>query len=182
MKRIKITFMFIAFIATIGMISMAFAHGGWGDDAYGGRINYGPGYDDYMMGGTGMMGYGRGMGPDMMGYGPGYASYGRGDYPADLSRADSDKLQQAQDKFFDETLTLRHQIRDKQFALNDELNSAKPDKAKVADLQKELSRLQADYDQEMLSYRMEVRKLLPQSADRNDYSYGYGPGYGGCNW
>lgn len=176
MKKAKTTFMIIAFIATTGLVSVAFAHGGWGGGGYGGHMKgYGSGYGM----GPGMMGYGGyGMGPGMMGYG--YGSYGRDGYSADLSRQDINKLQQARDKFFDETRTLREQIRDKQFALNDELDNANPDKAKVADLQKALSGLESDFDQKALAYRLEVRKLLPESTGPR--GYGYGPGYGGCNW
>ncbi len=166
MKKIKTTFIIVAFVATAGIVSTAFAHGGWGGNGYGGH----------------MMGNGYGMGPGMMGYdyGPGYGSYDRGNFPADLSRQDSRKLQQARDKFFDETRTLRDQIRDKQFALNDELENANPDKTKVAELQKTISKLQSDFDQKALEYRLEVRKILPEGAGAT--GYGYGPGHGGCTW
>ena len=180
MKRIKTTFMIIAFIATSGLVSVAFAHGGWDDGGYGGHMM---GYGSGSGMGPGMMGDGGyGMGAGMMGYGygPGYGRYARGNISADLSREDRNRLQQAQDKFFDETRTLRSQIRDKQFALNDELDSANPDKAKVTELQTALSRLQSDYDQKALAYRLDVRKILPESAGPR--GYGYGPGNGGCNW
>jgi Spy/CpxP family protein refolding chaperone len=164
MNKIKTTLIIIAFVATAGIVSIAFAHGGWGENGYGGH----------------MMGHGYNMGPGMMGYGPGYGRYDRGNYPADLSKEDGNKLQQARDKFLDETRTLRNQIRDKQFALNDELDKANPDKANVAKLQRAISKLQSDYDQKTLAYRLEVRKILPEGA--RDYGYGYGPGYDGCAW
>ena len=178
MKNSITVFLIIAFIATAGIVSTAYAHGGWGNSEYGGNMmGYGYGM------GPGMMGYGGyGMGPGMMGYGygPGYGRYHRGDYPANLSRDESNKLQQAQDKFFDETRTLRDQIRDKQFALNDELDKANPDKAKVVELQKAISKLQSSYDQKALEYRLEVRKILPEGTE--GFGSGYGPGYGGCAW
>jgi len=191
MKRIKTTLIIIAFVATAGIVSTAFANGGWGGNGYGGNMM---GYGGYGMGqgmmgyggqgmGPGMMGYGgQGMGPGMMGYGygPGYGRYDRGNYPASVSREDSNKLQQAQDKFFDETHALRNQIRDKQFALNDELNNANPNRAKVAELQMAISKLQSDYDQKALDYRLEVHKILPKGT--RDFGYGNGPGYGGCAW
>jgi len=178
MNKIKTTFIIIAFVATAGLVSTAFAHGGWGGGGYGGHMmGYGYGM------GPGMMGYGGyGMGPGMMGYGygPGYGRYDRGNYPADLSREDGQRLEQARDKFFDETRTLRDQIQDKQFALNTELDNANPDKAKVAELQKSISKLQSDYDQKALDYRLEVRKILPEGTAA--IGNGYGPGYGGCAW
>ena len=198
MNRFKGVFIIIAFIATAGFVSTAFAHGGWGGDGYGGHMmGYGYGMGPGMMGyggyggygmGPGMMGYGSyggyGMGPGMMGYGygPGYGRYDRGNYPADLSKEDSDRLQQAQDKFFDQTRTLRDEIRDKQFALNDELNNTNPDRTKVAELQKTISKLRSDFDQKALDYRLEVRKILPERTGRSDYAYGFGPGYGCNNW
>ena len=167
MKKIKTTLIIIALVATAGIVSMAFAHGGWGGNGYGGHMM---GYGGYGMG-PGMMGYG---------YGPGYGRYDRGNYPADLSREDNNKLQQAQEKFFEETRTLRDQIQDNQFALNDELDKANPDKTKVAELQKAISKLQSDFDQKAVGYRLEVRKILPEGT--RDFGYGYGPGYGACAW
>jgi Spy/CpxP family protein refolding chaperone len=177
MNKIKATFMIIAFVTTAGIVSTAFAHGGWDNRAYGGHMM---GYSHGM--GPGMMGDGGyGMGPGMMGYGPGYGRYHRGwGNSADFSREDSRKLQQARDKFFDATRTLREQIRDKRFALNDELNSANPDKAEVIELQKTISKLQSDFDQKALGYRLEVRKILPEGV--RDFEYGYGARYGGCVW
>lgn len=172
MSKIKTTVILIAFIATTGLVSMAFADGGW--DGYGGHMGYGPGYGGSNMG-PGMMGYGSGYG-----MGPGMMGYGRGVYPGDLSPEDGNRLQQIREKFFAETRELRREIRDKQFALNDELDGANPDRAKVTELQKALSQLQSDYDQKVLTYQLNMRKTLPQS--RGPASYGYGPGYGGCNW
>ena len=182
MNKIKITFIAVALVATSGLISMAFAHGGWG--GYGGRMGYGPGYGM----GPGMMGYGSGygMGPGMMGYGSGYGmgpgmmGYGWQGNPGNLSPEVANRLQQARDKFFDETLQLRREIRDKQFALNDALDNDKPDKAKVAELQKQISRLQSNYDQKVLDYQLNVRKIVPEDAGPG--AYGYGWGYGGCNY
>jgi len=181
MNRIKTTFVVIAFIATSGLVSMAFAQGGWNGNGYGG----------HMMGNGGY-----GMGPGMMGYGYGSENgrYGRGAYSGELSKEDINKLQKAQDKFYDETRTLRNQIRDTQFALDDELDRANPDKAKVTELQATLSRIQSEFDQKALAYRLELRKILPENAFRSGYGghmMGYGSGYGmgpgmmgngGCNW
>jgi Spy/CpxP family protein refolding chaperone len=174
MKNMKSSIGIIAVVLTVGVAALGFAYDG-----------YGPGYGGHMMGyggGYGMMGYGGGYGPGMMGYGPGYGHM-RGYYGPEgngnLSQEDAAKLQQSQDTFFDQTRELRTSIRDKQFALNDELQKPAPDRAKVADLQKQLSQLESQFDQKALNHQLELRKEFPQ----NTFSGGYGYGRGGnCGW
>jgi hypothetical protein len=155
--------------------------GGYGP----GMMGYGGGYGPGMMGygggyGPGMMGYGGGYGPGMMGYGPGYGHmrgyYGPNGY-GNLSQEDAAKLQQSQDQFFDQTRDLRHSIRDKRFALNDEIQKPDPDRAKVVDLQKQLSQLESQFDQKAVDHQLELRKEFPQGT----YGGGYGRG-GYCGW
>jgi Spy/CpxP family protein refolding chaperone len=158
----------IAVVLTVGVATLGFAWGG-----------YGPGYGGHMMGYGGGYGY---MGPGMMGWGPGYGhmwgDYGPNGY-ANLSPDDAAKLQQSQDQFFDQTRDLRNSIRDKQLALNDELQKSNPDKAKVADLQKQLSQLESQFDQKALDHQLELRKEFPQG----NLAYGGGYGRGGyCGW
>jgi len=169
MKPRKSSIAIIAVVLTVGIAALGFAYDGYGP-GYGHMMGYGYGYM-----GPGMMGYGGGYGPGMMGYGPGYGHmrgyYGPEGY-GNLSQEDAAKLQQAQDKFFEGTRELRTSIRDKQFALNDELQKTNPDKAKVADLQKQLSQLESQFDQKALDHQLELRKEFPQS----NYSSGYGRG------
>lgn len=159
----------IIVIAIVGLAGLAFAHGG------------GYGYD---MMGPGMMGNGHGygmMGPGMMDQGRYYGNPVDDDGYGRLNREQADRLEKARNSFFDSTRQLRHDIRDKQFSLNDELDKSSPDAAKVQQLQKELSQLRSEYDQKSLAYRLEIRKIMPEGAgDRNFGSYGgY---YGGCAW
>jgi hypothetical protein len=171
MKNMKSSIGLVAVLLTLGIAALAYAFDG-----------YGPGYGGPMMG-RGMMGYdggyGYGMGPGMMGYGPGYGRM-RGYYgpngSENLSQEDAAKLEQSQEKFFDETRDLRAAIRDKQFALNDELQKADPDRAKVADLQKQLTELESKFDQKALDHQLELRKQFPQAT------YGRGYGRGGYCW
>jgi len=174
--------------------AVVFARGGYG--GYG--MGYGPGYGGHMMGyygggyggygmGPGMMGYGYGMGPGMMGYGyrmgPGMMGYGPAygpgwqGYAPNLTDAQRAKLDAARDKFFQETEGLRDKIQNKRAALYDELRKAEPDAGKVTKLQKELSELRGEFDLKAVQYRLEVRKMLPETATEG--RYGYGPGYGG---
>jgi Spy/CpxP family protein refolding chaperone len=131
---------------------------------------YGPGYGRHMMGRGGMWGH-------MMDDGPGYGHMrGYMGCGADLSREDAAKLEDLREKFFDQTRDLRNTIRDKRFALNDELEKSDPDQAKVINLQKEISALESEFDQKSLAHRLEVRKALPETV--------YGAGYGrrGACW
>jgi hypothetical protein len=179
MKQKKSSIAIIAVVLTVGIAALGFAFDGYGP-GYGGRMmGYGGGYG-YM--GPGMMGYGGGYGPGMMGRGPGYGNM-RGDYGpsgyGNFSQDDAARLQQSQDKFFDQTRDLRNSIRDKQLALNDELQKPDPDRTKVADLQKQLNQLESQFDQKALDHQLELRKEFPQ----NNYSGGYGYGRGGpCGW
>jgi Spy/CpxP family protein refolding chaperone len=181
MKPRKSSIAIIAVVLTVGIAALGFAYDGYGPWYGGHMMGYGGGGYGYGMG-PGMMGYGGGYGPGMMGYGPGYGhmwgNYGPNAY-GNLSQEDAGKLQQSQDKFFDQTRDLRNSIRDKQFALNDELQKTNPDKAKVADLQKQLSQLESQFDQKALDHQLEVRKEFPQG----NFAYGQSYGRGGyCGW
>lgn len=169
----------IAAIILIAGTTLAFAHGGWYDDDCGcgrhmGRSMMGPGYGGQMMG----PGYDsqmmersnddRMMGPNqcrnMMG-----PDQGRGHHRgyANLSDQDRAKIDAAREKFFDETRTLRRDIDDQAYALHKEMRKDNPDTAKVTQLQKQLSKLQADLDLKGVQHRLEMRKLWPKEAARN---------------
>lgn len=164
MKNTKFTVGILAVILILGIAALGFAFDG-----------YGPGYGGGMWGRG--MGYGCGAG---YGQGPMRGYYGSNAY-GNLSQEDAAKLDQSQAKFFDETRELRSSIRDKQFALDDELQKANPDKAKIDDLQKQLSQLESQFDQKATDHQLELRKQVPQ----NTYGQGYGRGYGRgryCGW
>jgi Spy/CpxP family protein refolding chaperone len=183
MKHIKSTIGIVAVVFTVGIATVAFANN-WNGPGYGGYM-MGPGYGGYMMG-PGMMygsGYGPGYGgymmaPGMM-YGPGYGGHmwGNGPYGAgNLSQQDAAKLEQSQEKFFNDTRDLRNSIQEKQFALNQELQQTNPDQTKVLNLQKDLSQLESEFDQKALEHQLELRKAFPENA------LGMGYGRGGYCW
>lgn len=152
----------ISTVLVIGIASLAFARGGRG---YGGD----GACDDCPGAGPGMrMGGGHGM----MGGGPGHWGYGRGSNLTDEQKA---KIDAAREKFWTDTEALRIQKRDKFFALQDEMNKKAPDSAKVAQLQKELSQVEAEFDQKAVQHHLEMRQLLPEGA----YGPGSGRGFGG---
>ncbi len=150
----------ISAVLLLAGAAVVFAHGGYGRGGYGGHMmGYGPGY---------------GMGPGMMGNGPGHRGEDRG-YGADLTEEQQAKLDDAREKFFTETEDLRDRIQEKRFALGSEMRKETPDSGKVVDLQKEISKLEGQFDQKAIQHQLEVRKMLPEKA-RRDYGRGYGGG------
>jgi zinc resistance-associated protein len=173
-KLAKRTLIISAVILLSGA-ALAFAHGGYGR----GYDGDGHGYGGHMRGWGGghMMGYGQGPMMRGDGYGPHMRGYGYGNA---LSREDADKLDAAREKFFDETKALREQIEEKRIDLGQEMRKEEPDAAKAATLQKELSKLETEFDQKALAHRLEMRRLLPENFEGR--GYGRGPGYGGRCW
>lgn len=150
--------MTLAAVVLLASVSLGFAHGGYGGGQGGGG--------QYMMGG-GMMG------PGMMGGNYGAYMHGGGYGYGDVSKEDWSKLQTLRDDFFKATKDLRVRVGEQQLALQTELIKETPDTEIVAQIQKTLSQLRADFDQKSLSHQLEIRKVMPQSA-RGDYGGGFG--------
>lgn len=146
--------------------TIAFAHGGWGDGGYGGH--HMRGYGNQMMG--------PGQGGSMKGYGPGWGKRGGG--YSNLSEEEIAKLDAAREKFYNDTKALRREINNKRVDLRDEMVKDGADTDKVLKLQRELSKLQADFDQKAVLHRLEMRKLLPEGFQGR----GFGSGRGGRCW
>lgn len=107
------------------------------------------------------------MGP---GYGPGYSN---------LTKEEAAKIDAERDRFYDETRTLRRDIDDKEYELRKAINSDDPDTGKISAIQKDLSKLQADFDQKRVQHRLAMRKILPDKAIGMGMGRGYGDGRGG---
>ena len=169
MKTMRTTQSIIfAAVILIAGATVAFAHGGWrGDNCccgnYMGGSMMGPGCQGRMMG--------PGQGRSMMGPGQG-RGFHRGD--ADLTDEQRTKIDAAREKFFDETRALRRDIDDQAYALHKEMASDNPDSAKAAQLQKQLSKLQAEFDQKRVQHRLEMRKLWPDKFMDRGWGCGYG--------
>ena len=114
----------------------------------------------------GHMMYGWEGGPDT---GP---SYGRG-YDK-LTAEQREELDALHKKFYDETTSLRNELRNKSTELDTILNTANPDTEKAKTLQKEISDLQAELSQKQIDLELEKRKINPDAR----YGRGYGRGYG----
>ncbi len=172
----------ISAIFILAGAGVVWAHGG-----YGGMMGYGGGY------GGPMMGYGGGYGGPMMGYGygggygpmmgPGYGPMmGPGYGPAygNLSQDQYNQLDNARQKFYDQTQDLRQKMDQKQYAIQEQLSQPNPDRTKLEALQKDLSALRAQYDKDALNYHLAVRKIAPDATPGPAYGngYGYRGGYG----
>lgn len=145
--------------------AIAFAHG-----EYGSKRGMG-GYDGYHMG--------HGYGGPMMGNGPG-RGYRHGF--SGLTEKEAADLEAAREQFHNDTRDLRGKIDEKAIALRNEMAKDDPDSAKVADLQKALSELRADFDQKAVAHQLKVRKIVPKSSVDRGYGRGGGRGYGGYCW
>jgi len=143
-------------------------------------------------------GYGHMMGPG--GWGPGmHGGYGYGQegYYGNLSADEIAKLDQQRDEYFKATENIRQNLYEKELALRSELAKENPDTSKASKLQKDISTLQSNLDQERLNYEIKARKSAPNYnrepggyGPMMGYGYGghgpmmgYGPGGGGyCRW
>jgi len=108
-------------------------------------------------------------------HGPGYWKGGPGYCCQDssLTEEQRDQLDRLHQKFYDETVQLRNEIRSKRGELNRLLNFATPDAEKVKALQKEISELMAEMAQKRIDLKLEVRKIAPEVQ----FGRGYGKGY-----
>jgi zinc resistance-associated protein len=138
----------------------------------GGYGGYGMANSDCPMMGQGA---GHGMGQGMMGHGRNHGGKG-----PELTQEQQDKLDAAREKFWTENRKLSRDIEYKQDDLYDELAKETPDDAKVLALQKELSKLESDFDQKLIQHKLEVRKIAPDLFRGRGYGRGHGAGGGYC--
>ncbi len=115
---------------------------------------------------------------------PGYWHGGPGDccqYDRgyeNLTKEQRDELDKLRQKYHDQNIELRNQIRSKSAELHELLNSADPDAGKARSLQGEISDLRAKLAQNRLSFELEVRKIAPELRFGRGYGRPYGPGKG----
>jgi len=150
--------MILAVVGVLGFGINAFAHmgKGYGSSGWG---NYGPGMNHKGWGGPG---YGHMMG--------------------DLNHDDFKKMDEERRAFFKETETLRHEVYQKEQALESELAKKNPEARTAASLQKEISGFKAQLDQKQIEHMIRMREILPDAGSRymgRGHMMGYGSGYGG---
>lgn len=176
MKNTGITIGTLVIVSILALAAVAFAHGGYGRHMgrYGGYgMEYG-GCGGPALDGPGYNCEGRGMG-----YGPGFGRNQKGGDWKGLSQEDAAALEAARERFRSETRELRGTIEQKQLDLRKEMVKDTIDTAKATSIQKELSQLEAQFEQKAFAHRLEMRQLLPKDADGRKFGRsGYGRGNG----
>ncbi|MCP4693925.1 MAG: periplasmic heavy metal sensor [Desulfobacterales bacterium] len=96
-----------------------------------------------------------------------------------LGEEDVKKLDALRQAFFKDTRDLRQEINAKGLELASELAKKDPDAEKAANLQRELSELEARFDQKRLSHVLEAKKINPNAGGKYACRGKRGGG-GGC--
>jgi hypothetical protein len=142
-----------------------------------------------VLAGWGAMGYGH-HGPMHHGWGHHGSGWQRGggwgpSYMGNLSDDEIKTLQKERNTFFEATQDLRQEIYQKELELRSEFAKKNPDAKKAAKLQREISSLEADFDQKRLDHRMKMRKISPNMGRGFMGGRPMGPGmmgYGGYGY
>ena len=124
-------------------------------------------------------GWGRGGCPrwDDRGYGPNQ-SY------SNLTDEEIRNYRDAQEKFWSDTDKLRQEIYSKRLELRSELAKENPDVKKASNIQKELSKLESEFDEKRLAFDIANKKNNPRfnRGWGRGSMMGYGPRGGGYCW
>ena len=98
-----------------------------------------------------------------MGYGPGWhhRAYGETGYTGNLTDQEIKALETERNAFLKDTEGNRQQIYQKELDLKSELAKENPDAQKAAQLQKEISDLEAKLNQKLLDHVLRMRKISP---------------------
>ena len=122
------------------------------------------------------MGMGGGSGGGHYGAGMHYQDRFDTGYDNQLSKEDYKKFEQKREAFFKETQDIRTSLFEKERELQSELAKSKPDATKASRMQKEISKLQSQFDQKRIDHMVEMRKLNPNGG-RGFMSGGHMMGY-----
>ena len=136
MFNLKTIIIIVASIALVGLGINAFAHGGMGWGGSWGHHSQGWHHQG--------------------GYGPGYNDQ--------LTKEEYKQFDQKREAFLKETQELRSNLFEKERELQNELAKDEPDASKASRLQKEISELQAQFDQKRIDHMIEMRKLNPNTG------------------
>ncbi|MDY6789652.1 MAG: periplasmic heavy metal sensor [Thermodesulfobacteriota bacterium] len=148
------TLIVLTLVAIMGVGVTAFAGKGKGNAGY---AQSGQEYGQY--------------GCDGSGYGKYHKGYGKRGFRGNLSEEEIAKLNEERNAFFQATEELRRNIYQKRLELNSELAKKNPDAKKAGALQKELSGLKGQLDQQRLQHRIRMNKISPDLGRM-------GPGFG----
>lgn len=109
-----------------------------------------------------------------MGKGPG--NRGMGAAGANLTGDQIKQMETERNAFQSDTKDIRQQLHEKRQALNAELAKPTPDPVTAGNLQKDVSDLQAQFDQKRLTHLLEMKKIDPNFAEGRGMGHGMGPG------
>ena len=109
-----------------------------------------------------------------MGKGPG--NRGMGAASANLTDDQIKQMETERNAFQTATQGIRQQLNEKRLALQTELAKQTPDAATAAALQKDISDLQAQFDQKRLTHILEMKKIDPNFTEGKGMGAGMGPG------
>jgi len=128
---------------------------------------------------------GRGMGQryDGAGYGPQQSRYGWAcdRMAAGLTPQQQEQMDAQRQSFLEATQNERQEIFAKRHELKAEIAKSEPDPLKAATLQKELSELRGNLDQQRLEHIMAMRRIHPEAGRgffRENQGMGRGMGHG----
>ncbi len=113
----------------------------------------------------------------LMGFGVN-AIAGMGAASAKLTDDQIKQMETEQTAFQTATQGIRQQLNGKRLALQAELAKQTPDTATCAALQKDISDLQAQFDQKRLTHILEMKKIDPNFTEGRGMGHGMGPGMG----
>jgi Spy/CpxP family protein refolding chaperone len=111
------------------------------------------------------------------GMGKGSGNRGMGAASSNLTDDQIKQMESERNAFQTATNNIRQQLNEKRQALNAELAKPTPDAATAATLQKEISDLQAQFDQKRLTHILEMKRIDPNYAEGR--GMGRGPFGGG---
>jgi hypothetical protein len=149
--------------SVLAIIALAAAIG-FGTNAFAGRGGGGWGWCDGPGSGPGA-GYGR-----SGDFGPGYRYDG-----GNLTEAQAKALDDENRAFFDATDGLRNNLRQKHLELRSEMAKEKVNIETAKKLQKEISALDAQFDEKRIDHIVKLREIDPNGAGRSSGYQGSGP-------
>ena len=104
---------------------------------------------------------------------------GQSGWYSSLPEKQSNELVKLEERFYNDTAELRHELWSKSEELSNLLNTPDPDLVKVKTLQKEINDLRAKLDRVRIDYELQARKVAPDTGYGRAYSRGYGRNMGG---
>ena len=103
---------------------------------------------------------------------------GMGTASSNLTEDQIKQMETERNAFQTATQGLRQQLNEKRQALQTELTKQPPDAATCSAMQKEISDLQAQFDQKRLTHVLEMKKIDPNFAEGRGMGLGMGHGKG----